>query len=125
MARKKKHKAHEEHPSEAWLLPYSDLLTLLLALFIVLFAVSQTDQKKVTEMAQSDHFFLQTLKNTLSRSVEQKLLMVLNPMMFLLTINMKATRRKRKSYYVPTTKMPVLILATFTIGQRKALRLLK
>ena len=53
MARKKKHKAHEEHPSEAWLLPYSDLLTLLLALFIVLFAVSQTDQKKVTEMAQA------------------------------------------------------------------------
>jgi len=53
MARKKKHKAHEEHASEAWLLPYSDLLTLLLALFIVLFAVSQTDQKKVTEMAQA------------------------------------------------------------------------
>lgn len=53
MARKKRHKPHEEHASEAWLLPYSDLLTLLLALFIVLFAVSQTDQKKVTEMAQA------------------------------------------------------------------------
>ena len=53
MARKKRHKPHEEHASEAWLLPYSDLLTLLLALFIVLFAVSQTDQDKVTEMAQA------------------------------------------------------------------------
>lgn len=53
MARKKRHKPHEEHASEAWLLPYSDLLTLLLALFIVLFAVSQTDQQKVTEMAQA------------------------------------------------------------------------
>ena len=53
MARKKRHKPHEEHASEAWLLPYSDLLTLLLALFIVLFAVSQTDQEKVTEMAQA------------------------------------------------------------------------
>jgi len=53
MARKKRHKPHEEHASEAWLLPYSDLLTLLLALFIVLFAVSQTDQEKVTEMSQA------------------------------------------------------------------------
>ena len=52
MARKKRGKPKEEHASEAWLLPYSDLLTLLLALFIVLFAMSQTDQAKVTQMAQ-------------------------------------------------------------------------
>lgn len=53
MARKKRHPAHDEHPSEAWLIPYADILTLLLALFIVLFAVSQTDQKKMQEMAQA------------------------------------------------------------------------
>jgi len=53
MARKKKHAPHEEHISEAWLVPYADILTLLLALFIVLFATSQTDQKKLTEMAQA------------------------------------------------------------------------
>lgn len=53
MARKKRHKPEEEHASEAWLLPYSDLLTLLLALFIVLFAVSQTDQEKVEEMSRA------------------------------------------------------------------------
>lgn len=53
MARKKRAKLPEEHASEAWLIPYADILTLLLALFIVLFAVSQTDQKKVTEMAQA------------------------------------------------------------------------
>ncbi|WP_110955937.1 flagellar motor protein MotB [Anaerosinus massiliensis] len=53
MARKKRHAPHEEHISEAWLVPYADILTLLLALFIVLFAVSQTDQKKVDEMAQA------------------------------------------------------------------------
>ena len=53
MARKKRAKPHAEEASEAWLLPYSDLLTLLLALFICLFAMSQTDQKKVTEMAQA------------------------------------------------------------------------
>ena len=53
MARKKRGKPKEEEASEAWLLPYSDLLTLLLALFICLFAMSQTDQKKVTEMAEA------------------------------------------------------------------------
>ena len=41
MARKKKNEEHhEEHADETWLIPYSDLLTLLLALFIVLFATS-------------------------------------------------------------------------------------
>ncbi|MBO8173006.1 MAG: flagellar motor protein MotB [Bacillaceae bacterium] len=43
----KKRKQHEEeHIDETWLIPYADLLTLLLALFIVLFAVSNIDQKK-------------------------------------------------------------------------------
>ena len=52
MARKKKKSApHEEEASEAWLLPYSDLMTLLLALFICLFAISQTDETKMTQMA--------------------------------------------------------------------------
>lgn len=44
MARKK-HK-HEDHVDESWLVPYSDLLTLLLALFIVMFAMSSADQAK-------------------------------------------------------------------------------
>ncbi len=53
MARKKPHPPHEEHEGEPWLLPYSDLMTLLLALFIALFAISQTDQKKMAELAQA------------------------------------------------------------------------
>ena len=53
MARKKRSKPHQEEASEAWLLPYSDLLTLLLALFLCLFAMSQTDQTKVAQMAQA------------------------------------------------------------------------
>ncbi len=44
---------HEEHVDETWLVPYSDILTLLLALFIVLFASAQIDQKKFEQMAQS------------------------------------------------------------------------
>ncbi|MBR1398432.1 MAG: OmpA family protein [Selenomonadaceae bacterium] len=53
MARKKRGKPHEEEASEAWLLPYSDLMTLLLALFIALFAISQTDQTKMSQLAQA------------------------------------------------------------------------
>ena len=53
MARKKKQKHGEEEAGEAWLLPYSDLMTLLLAVFIVLFAVSKVDTVKSEEMAQS------------------------------------------------------------------------
>ena len=53
MAKKKRAKKHEEEASEAWLLPYSDLMTLLLALFICLFAISQTDQTKLVQMAQA------------------------------------------------------------------------
>src|SRR5699024_12674157 len=37
---------------ESWLLPYADMLTLLLALFIVLFAMSEVDVKKFKDLAQ-------------------------------------------------------------------------
>lgn len=37
---------HEEHINESWLIPYADILTLLLALFIVLFASSNIDKEK-------------------------------------------------------------------------------
>ena len=47
MKRKKK---HEEHVDEAWLLPYSDMLTLLLALFIVMFAMAKVDDEKFQEI---------------------------------------------------------------------------
>jgi chemotaxis protein MotB len=50
--KKHKHKHHEEHVDESWLIPYADLLTLLLALFIVLFATSQSDKKKMEQMAE-------------------------------------------------------------------------
>jgi len=51
--RKLSEEHHEEHMDETWLIPYSDLLTLLLALFIVLFASAQVDQKKFEQLAQS------------------------------------------------------------------------
>ncbi len=45
----KKRKKNEEQIDEGWLLPYSDMLTLLLALFIVLFAMAKVDTAKFQE----------------------------------------------------------------------------
>ncbi|CAH1200060.1 Motility protein B [Paenibacillus allorhizoplanae] len=53
MSKKKKHEDHEEHIDETWLIPYADLLTLLLALFIILFASTQVDQKKYDTIMRS------------------------------------------------------------------------
>lgn len=53
MSKKKKHEDHEEHVDETWLIPYADLLTLLLALFIILFASSQLDSKKYDSIMRS------------------------------------------------------------------------
>ena len=48
----KKHAAHdEEHENhERWLVSYADMMTLLMVLFIVMFAISQVDQKKFAEL---------------------------------------------------------------------------
>ncbi len=51
--RKKRGGGHdEEHENhERWLITYADMLTLLMVLFIVLFAMSQVDKKKFAELA--------------------------------------------------------------------------
>ncbi|NNV02314.1 MULTISPECIES: flagellar motor protein MotB [Bacillales] len=54
MARRLKRQVrHEEHMDETWLIPYADLLTLLLALFIVLFASSKLDAQKFDQLVRS------------------------------------------------------------------------
>jgi chemotaxis protein MotB len=48
--RRHKHEEHEEHANhERWLVAYADMLTVLMALFIVLFALSQIDQLKFAQ----------------------------------------------------------------------------
>ena len=49
MSRRKKHAAHANH--ERWLVSYADFITLLFAFFVVLYASSQVDQKKVGKLA--------------------------------------------------------------------------
>jgi len=50
MLRKKQNKK-DEKIDDSWLLPYADMLTLLLALFIVLFAMSEIDVKKFEQLS--------------------------------------------------------------------------
>ena len=52
MSRKRKKKRGDEgHINESWLLPYADLMTLLLAVFIVLFASSALDESKFSQIS--------------------------------------------------------------------------
>lgn len=44
--RRKNHEEEEHENHERWLVSYADMVTLLMCLFIVLFAMSQVDQKK-------------------------------------------------------------------------------
>ena len=43
-AHEEEHEEHENH--ERWLVSYADMMTLLMVLFIVMFAISQVDQRK-------------------------------------------------------------------------------
>lgn len=51
MSRKKKAEGHVNH--ERWLISYADFITLLFALFVVLFASSQVDKRKTVAVAQA------------------------------------------------------------------------
>src|SRR3954451_12400847 len=42
----KRKKPHAEHPDERWLLTYADMITLLMALFMVMFAMSSVSKTK-------------------------------------------------------------------------------
>ena len=44
---------HEEHADERWLLTYADLITLLMALFMVLFSMSVVNKSKLSALQQS------------------------------------------------------------------------
>jgi chemotaxis protein MotB len=51
MARKRKHGEHVNH--ERWLVSYADFITLLFAFFVVMFAASNSDQKKAGQIAHA------------------------------------------------------------------------
>jgi chemotaxis protein MotB len=49
--RRRKHEEHQNH--EAWAIPYADLMTLLLAFFVVMYAVSVVNEGKFRVMSES------------------------------------------------------------------------
>ncbi|MGJ8687713.1 MAG: flagellar motor protein MotD [Spongiibacteraceae bacterium] len=51
MARKPKHEDHQNH--EAWAVPYGDLVTLLLAFFVVMYSVSSVNEGKFRTVSAS------------------------------------------------------------------------
>ena len=51
MARKHKHEDHVNH--EAWAIPYGDLITLLLAFFVVMYAISSVNEGKFRVLSDS------------------------------------------------------------------------
>lgn len=59
MSRRKKAESHANH--ERWLISYGDFVTLLFALFVVLFASSQVDHRKVGKLAQAIQVAFQQL----------------------------------------------------------------
>ena len=50
---KKKHHAEEHVNHERWLVSYADMITLLMVLFVVLFAMGQTDKSKLEVLRSS------------------------------------------------------------------------
>jgi len=51
MARKRRHEEHQNH--EAWAIPYGDLITLLLAFFVVMYAISSVNEGKFRVLSDS------------------------------------------------------------------------
>jgi chemotaxis protein MotB len=52
-----KHQVHEEHENaERWIISYSDLVTLLFAVFVVMYSVSRIDNKRMNEVVKSIKF---------------------------------------------------------------------
>jgi chemotaxis protein MotB len=51
MARRKRHEEHMNH--EAWAIPYGDLVTLLLAFFVVMYAISSLNEGKYRVLSDS------------------------------------------------------------------------
>ncbi len=64
MPRKKKHEEHANH--EAWAIPYGDLITLLLAFFVVMYAISSVNEGKYRTASASMHAAFRGLPRTMA-----------------------------------------------------------
>lgn len=51
--RKRREGADDEENEEAWVIPYADMITLLMGLFLVLWSISTVDLRKLQEVSES------------------------------------------------------------------------
>jgi chemotaxis protein MotB len=90
VARKHKHPEHVNH--ERWLVSYADFITLLFAFFVVMFAVSQVDSKKLGRFSES---FQQALESNAFNSKGRGLLPAeTNPQKSFSSIKPDLTKKK-------------------------------
>ena len=54
MAKKQVHEEHENH--ERWMVSYADFMTLLFALFVIMYATSRVDQKRMVDVVKAIKF---------------------------------------------------------------------
>ena len=54
MGKKHKHEEHENH--ERWVISYADMVTLLFALFVVLYALGEVEMRKLRQLKKSIQF---------------------------------------------------------------------
>jgi chemotaxis protein MotB len=66
VVRLRKKKEEDAENLERWLLTYADLITLLLAFFVVMYSMSQIDAKRFGEMSESLHGILKGGDNVLN-----------------------------------------------------------
>lgn len=59
---KKHHEEHDEEHSEEWLMSYADLITVLLAVFVLLFSMSTVDSSKAMKVTTAISQYLLTKK---------------------------------------------------------------
>ena len=69
---KSKNKDEDQENLERWLLTYADLITLLLAFFVVMYSMSQIDAKRFGEMSEKLHGILNGGDNVLKPEEEAK-----------------------------------------------------
>src|SRR5258708_10613343 len=71
MRRRKRHTKHVNH--ERWLVSYADFITLLFAVFVVMYAASQVDHKKISKLSQAIQSAFQDLGVFQSANSRQKI----------------------------------------------------
>ena len=72
MRRRRKNNLSDHDNTERWLLTYADMITLLLAFFIVMYSMSQIDAKKFGKMAEALNGVLKGGNSIIERYGEQQ-----------------------------------------------------